>query len=104
MVFIADHLNVFVKNSDERLVHVAAGFLLGGKGDEATFAHLLDIGELLVDVAEGEGGDVLLVGDANGVVVVEVRVPANEDMVDSRAQQARDFEFEQLGELIRDEG
>lgn len=55
-------------------------------------------------VAIGEGGDVLLVDLAYGIVVVKIGVTMNEDMIEPCAEQAGDSEFEDSGDFIREEG
>lgn len=54
-------------------------------------------------VAVSKGGNVPLVRFTNGVVVVEVRVSVDEDVVDSGAEQAGDFQVEEFGEFVGDE-
>lgn len=93
-----------MENPDQGFVSIAVGILLSGKGEEAALAHLPDIRELLVDVAVGEGGDFFLVRLAHGLIVIEIRVPPDEDMVDPRAEEARNRHLKELGKLIGYEG
>ena len=55
-------------------------------------------------VAVGEGGDVLLVDLAYGVVVVEIGVAVDEDVVEAGAEQAGDSEVEDSGDFVGEEG
>lgn len=93
-----------MKNPNEGFVGIAIGLLLGGERKEATLAHFLDVGELSVVVAEGERRDVLLVRLADGIVVVEIRVSVNDGVVESRAEQAGNLQFEKPSELVGGEG
>lgn len=104
VVVVDEALEVLLENSDEGLVGVAVGLLLRREGEEAGLAHAADVGDLLVVVAEGEGGDLLLVGLADGVVEVEVAVAVDEDVVDAGAEQARHLQPEELREPVGREG
>lgn len=55
-------------------------------------------------VAVSKGGNVPLVRFTNGVIVVEVGVPVDEDVVDSGAKQTGDFQVEKLREFVGDKG
>lgn len=55
-------------------------------------------------VAVGEGGDVLLVDLAYGVIVVEIGVAVDEDVVEAGAEQAGDSEVEDSGDFVGEEG
>lgn len=97
-------LEILMQNADERLVGIAIGLLLGGEGEEAELAHLANVGEFLVVVAVGEGGDVLLVRFADGIVVVEIGLRVEEEVVDSGAEEAGEAEFEEFGEFVGEKG
>lgn len=46
---------------------------------------------------------ILLVGIADGVVVIEIRVSSDKNMVDSSTEKTRDFEVEEFSDLVREE-
>lgn len=92
-----------MQNPNQGLVRVAVRFSLGGEREQARLAHLADVGELLVVVAVGQRRHVLLVGFADGVVVVEVRVSVDQHVVDPGAEQTRRSQLEELGELVGEE-
>lgn len=76
------------------LVPVAIGILIHGEGKKAALAHGAYVGNLLVHVAIGKCGDVLLVDLAYGIVVVEIGVAMDENVVEPGAEQAGDSELE----------
>lgn len=57
-----------------------------------------------MDIAVRKGRDVLLVGLAYGIVVVEIGVAVDEDVVDSGTEQTGDPEIEEARDFVGYEG
>lgn len=67
---------------------------VGSKREQASLAHAVDVGEVLVDVAERPGRRLRLVGAAHQVTVARVA----EDVVEPRAHRARRLELAEARE------
>ena len=61
---------------------------------------MFDLGEFLVDVAISKRRDFLLVRVADRVVVIEMRIPRDENVVYSCAEETRSVEIEESGVLV----
>lgn len=57
-----------------------------------------------MNVAVGEGGDVLLMMFADDAVVIGVDAAVDEDMFDPSTEDAGEVQLEELGEFVGEEG